>query len=237
LKAGGGNPAINLPTVIQAEGADVYNATLTGDTAPTVTSATGISNASGPKVMGFKANQSAEAHGLGIQEEVSPTLEGGGAMSEVSSTLLSKGISGTQGGQGAETIIMGQQVMSWCGDTTPKAAEDVSVTLRSQQGGEGVGVAANMIVRRLTPTECERLQGFPDHWTEEREELELIDNQWHATPITHPQADGPRYKQLGNAVTVNVARWIGSQLQKQHIEFSDNQSPIHKNAEKQELKR
>jgi hypothetical protein len=34
-----------------------------------------------------------------------------------------------------------------------------------------------------------------------------------------------------------VARWIGSQLQKQHIEFSDNQSPVHKNAEKQELKR
>ena len=225
------------------QGADVYNATLTGDTSPTVTSATGISNASGPKVMSFKANQSAEAHGLGIQEEVSPTLEGGG------------------GGNNKPAVIhpQGQQVMSWCGDTTPKAAEDVSVTLRSQQGGEGEGVAHedkepvaftasdrsnkaawegevhgsincqvnsdssnlqmgirhNMIVRRLTPTECERLQGFPDHWTEEREELELIDNQWHATPITHPQADGPRYRQLGNAVTVNVAKWIGLRLQEQ----------------------
>jgi len=74
----------------------------------------------------------------------------------------------------------------------------------------------NMIVRRLTCIECERLQGFPDHWTEEREELELIDNQWHATPITHPQADGPRYKQLGNAVTVNVAKWLGLRLMKTH---------------------
>lgn len=49
------------------------------------------------------------------------------------------------------------------------------------------------IVRRLTPTECERLQGFPDGWT---------DN----------QADSSRYKQMGNAVTVNVIEWIGVRL-------------------------
>jgi len=54
-------------------------------------------------------------------------------------------------------------------------------------------VATPMIVRRLTPVECERLQGFPDDWTDE-------------------QADSHRYKQMGNAVTVNVARWIGSRL-------------------------
>jgi DNA (cytosine-5)-methyltransferase 1 len=45
------------------------------------------------------------------------------------------------------------------------------------------------IVRRLTPTECERLQGFPDGWTE-------------------GQADSNRYKQMGNAVTVPVVEWI-----------------------------
>ena len=49
------------------------------------------------------------------------------------------------------------------------------------------------IVRRLTPTECERLQGFPDDWTE-------------------GQADSHRYKQMGNAVTVNVIKWIGNRL-------------------------
>jgi DNA (cytosine-5)-methyltransferase 1 len=48
-------------------------------------------------------------------------------------------------------------------------------------------------VRRLTPVECERLQGFPDDWTE-------------------GQADSHRYKQMGNAVTVNVVQWIGSRL-------------------------
>jgi DNA (cytosine-5)-methyltransferase 1 len=52
-------------------------------------------------------------------------------------------------------------------------------------------------VRRLTPTECERLQGFPDGWTC------LCD----ADPCTCP--DGPRYAALGNAVTVPVAEWIG----------------------------
>jgi len=53
-------------------------------------------------------------------------------------------------------------------------------------------------VRRLTPTECERLQGFPDGWTE-------------------GQADSPRYRQLGNAVTVNVAEWIGRRIAKAHL--------------------
>ena len=55
------------------------------------------------------------------------------------------------------------------------------------------GVATEAVVRRLTPTECERLQGFPDGWTED-------------------QADSHRYKQMGNAVTVNVIEWIGARL-------------------------
>jgi DNA (cytosine-5)-methyltransferase 1 len=54
-------------------------------------------------------------------------------------------------------------------------------------------VARSKRVRRLTPTECERLQGFPDGWTES-------------------QADTHRYKQMGNAVTVNVIKWIGDRL-------------------------
>lgn len=48
-------------------------------------------------------------------------------------------------------------------------------------------------VRRLTPTECERLQGFPDGWTD-------------------GQSDAQRYKQLGNAVAVPVAEWIGRRI-------------------------
>ena len=54
-------------------------------------------------------------------------------------------------------------------------------------------VATNSTVRRLTPTECERLQGFPDGWTD-------------------GQADSHRYKQMGNAVAVPVVEWIINRL-------------------------
>ena len=57
----------------------------------------------------------------------------------------------------------------------------------------GHGVATDSIVRRLTPMECERLQGFPDNWTE-------------------GQADSQRYKQMGNAVAVPVVSWIVDRL-------------------------
>ena len=57
-----------------------------------------------------------------------------------------------------------------------------------------------MAVRRLTPRECERLQGFPDDHT-------LI------TYRGKPAADGPRYKALGNSMAVPVMRWIGQRLQ------------------------
>ncbi len=71
--------------------------------------------------------------------------------------------------------------------------------------GRGVPRAAHlpMQVRRLTPTECEFLQGFPRNWTAE---ACLPDG------TIKQQADGPRYKQLGNAVTVNVAEWIARRI-------------------------
>ncbi|MCA6254596.1 MAG: DNA cytosine methyltransferase [Phenylobacterium sp.] len=60
-------------------------------------------------------------------------------------------------------------------------------------------VATALQVRRLTPTECERLQGFPDGWT--------------AIPYRgKPAADGPRYKALGNSMAVPVMAWIGRRI-------------------------
>ena len=56
-------------------------------------------------------------------------------------------------------------------------------------------------MRRLTPTECERLQGFPDQWTVLGESDE-----------PNPKPDGPRYAQMGNAVSVPVAEWIGCRI-------------------------
>jgi DNA (cytosine-5)-methyltransferase 1 len=61
--------------------------------------------------------------------------------------------------------------------------------------------ATNMAVRRLTPVECERLQGFPDHYTDIK-------------PKSKQTPDGPRYKALGNSMAVPVMRWIGERIQK-----------------------
>jgi DNA (cytosine-5)-methyltransferase 1 len=58
---------------------------------------------------------------------------------------------------------------------------------------DGTGRGTPYGVRRLTPTECARLQGFPDDW-----------NDWIA--------DGVRYRQFGNAICLNVARWIGKRI-------------------------
>jgi DNA (cytosine-5)-methyltransferase 1 len=56
------------------------------------------------------------------------------------------------------------------------------------------------LVRRLTPLECERLQGFPDGYTD----IEFKGK---------PAPDGARYKALGNSMCVNVMRWIGERIQ------------------------
>jgi DNA (cytosine-5)-methyltransferase 1 len=84
--------------------------------------------------------------------------------------------------------------------------EELSPTLRVQKtGGGGMPAVAfqimtpTMQVRRLTPRECERLQGFPDDHT-------LIPWRGKTAP------DGPRYKALGNSMAVPVMRWIGQRI-------------------------
>jgi hypothetical protein len=64
-------------------------------------------------------------------------------------------------------------------------------------------VWSGMSVRRLTPTECERLQGFPDGWTA---------IPWKGKPASECP-DGPRYRALGNSMAVNVMRWIGRRIE------------------------
>lgn len=88
-----------------------------------------------------------------------------------------------------------------------KEQESVAFALRRDPGG--IGQAHNTTfpngVRRLTPIECERLQGFPDGWT-----CRCGHGHLGSQHCTCP--DTPRYKQMGNAVTVSVARWIGERL-------------------------
>ncbi len=80
--------------------------------------------------------------------------------------------------------------------------EDVSppVKVGSASGGNPPGVSNGSAVRRLTPRECERLQGFPDDYT-------LVAYRGK------PAKDGPRYKALGNSMAVPVMRWIGERIQ------------------------
>lgn len=77
-----------------------------------------------------------------------------------------------------------------------------SVTHGGGKPGQGYpAIVSNVGVRRLTPTECERLQGFPDGHT-------LVE---HRGKIA---ADGPRYKAIGNSMAVPVMRWIGQRISK-----------------------
>jgi hypothetical protein len=69
----------------------------------------------------------------------------------------------------------------------------------SKAGDSSPHVATSLAVRRLTPRECERLQGFPDDYT----------------AIAYrgkPAADGPRYKAMGNSMAVNCMAWIGERI-------------------------
>lgn len=75
--------------------------------------------------------------------------------------------------------------------------EGVAYTIEARHRPQNVAASG---VRRLTPRECERLQGFPDDYT-------LIDYRGK------PAKDGPRYRALGNSMAVNVMRWIGRRIE------------------------
>jgi len=84
------------------------------------------------------------------------------------------------------------------------AESRVKNALRAEASKSSHAVTNQATVRRLTPTECERLQGFPDGWTAER-----FDEKKQAVIA---QADSNRYKQMGNAVAVPVVDWIIKRL-------------------------
>jgi DNA (cytosine-5)-methyltransferase 1 len=88
------------------------------------------------------------------------------------------------------------------GGAMPEGPHDTA-NIRAASGGSSRSyVAAPWAVRRLTPRECERLQGFPDDAT-------LIP---YRKKPADKCADGPRYKALGNSMAVNVIDWIGERI-------------------------
>lgn len=133
-----------------------------------------------------------------IAGEVATTLRGRDLRRGVDSDCTDTIIAHTLRGEGFDASEDGT------GRGTPLVAG--ALTNRIDRGGVNSEGADGHIapirdaVRRLTPTECERLQGFPDGFT----------------LVTHrgkPAADGPRYKALGNSMAVPVLRWILSRLE------------------------
>lgn len=134
---------------------------------------------------------------------------------QITHTLTADGSDGSEDGTGRGTPIIAATLTGGCAPNgnapgrrneddvnlvptafhqtqDPITEADMSPALGATSMGMGMGMGTT--VRRLTPTECERLQGFPDGHT--------------ATSNGKPQADGPRYRQMGNAVAVPVFEWV-----------------------------
>lgn len=145
--------------------------------------------------------------GVGTESDPSPTV----------TTAFVPGVATFKPGQSAAARGVGY-------------AEEVAPTLEGGGGGNNKPALfqfAEMAVRRLTPTECERLQGFPDNWTkvpyrkahrkyltQPREGFEYVEIDgecWQLMP------DGPRYKACGNSFTTLVVRWIGNRIERQIV--------------------
>lgn len=89
-----------------------------------------------------------------------------------------------------------------------KEFKEVSETVKARYGtggGNAPMVNQETMVRRLTPLECERLQGFPDNWTNLGE--------WTDTKgKKHKQSDAPRYKALGNSIGLPFWEWLAGRM-------------------------
>jgi DNA (cytosine-5)-methyltransferase 1 len=150
-----------------------------GDVAPTldVSKSGGMAVAFAIQERAVSENVDAGPQGLGIQEGVAYALEARHHAQAVAFDLR-----GREGGSQFE-------------------GPHDTANIRAASGGSSRSyVAHRWAVRRLTPRECERLQGFPDGYT--------------LVPDARGKlaADGPRYKQIGNSMAVNVMAWIGDRL-------------------------
>jgi DNA (cytosine-5)-methyltransferase 1 len=121
----------------------------------------------------------------------------------ISPTLRAMNHSGSHANAGGQVAIAFD---CRAGGETGLSIDEIPGALRCHDGGHAA-VQQSMQVRRLTPRECERLQGFPDDWT-------AIEYRGK------PACDGPRYKAIGNSMAVPVMRWIGERLMSVHsVEF------------------
>lgn len=179
-----------------------------GDPSPTLTAG----DRHGVMCAGFKLGNSEQARSIGYQEELSPTLnaECGGNKPAVVALDMTYACDvirecgekvpalqarmGTGGNQVPLTYQMNgfgdyrdANVASSCKQRDFKDSTDLAIT--------------NMVVRRLTPLECTRLQGYPDGWVD-------IGDWTDEKGKKHKDADSPKYKALGNSIALPFWDWM-----------------------------
>lgn len=113
---------------------------------------------------------------------------------QVTHTLTSEGADASEDGTGRGTPIVAAPTVAATLTSGTSATPGVNRPGRRREDDHNlVGMSEGTIVRRLTELECERLQGYPDGWTDE-------------------QSGSARYRQLGNSVAVPVVEWIARRL-------------------------
>lgn len=107
----------------------------------------------------------------------------------------------TAGALSANSGMKNTNYICVTGDTAKSAIDENLCGSLKVYGSPPYVAYPQFVVRRLTPLECERLQGFPDGWTD----IEVKGK---------PASDTARYKALGNSMAVPVMRWIGERIER-----------------------
>ena len=168
---------------------------------------------------GFKSGQGAQAGGIGYSEEISPTLA-----ATPSGTNQTPAVVALDMTHACDVIReCGEQVpalqarMGTGGNQVPLTyqmngfgdyrAAEVASSCKQRDFKDGTDLAiTHMVVRRLTPMECERLQGFPDGWTDIGDWVKT-DKRGREIKVKG-SADSPRYKALGNSIALPFWDWM-----------------------------
>ncbi len=146
----------------------------------------------------FACNQAVDAgHVVPVAYAVSLRGRDGGGTAELGDEVGNCLRASGGGGDKAHVLAYSTKLHNTTNNQAGKIYEEYTTAL--DRSSPPPALLTPMAVRRLTPKECERLQGFPDTYTA-------------VTVRGKPAADGPRYKALGNSMAVPVMRWIGQQI-------------------------